>query len=245
MNFRCTLSVICLASAHALAADAGQPAVGDTPAPPPAYKLTAGWYGLSDDTSGYDLNLRQTSDYGNAWIGYFNLASQGVSQWRAGWDNSFGARVRVSPSIQVATQGFLGGSLGFETGDPWFAGIGIGRTNLRPYWNLNFDPNDAYTLSAGHRGNDNNLFMVQLVHDNRQNPDQQHLHFLYRHPLPEKQRLTLDALYKSGTVDAETIHRWGLTVSYDWPAFFVRVAWDPNTNFTPVDALRVSVGTRF
>jgi PAS domain S-box-containing protein len=34
-------------------------------------------------------------------------------------------------------------------------------------------------------------------------------------------------------------------VTYDWPRFFVRLAYDPKTNFTPVDARRLSIGTRF
>ena len=181
---------------------------------------------------------------GNAWIGYFGLAEQNFTQWRTGWDNSYGTDVRVSPSVQLASGGFVGGSLQFETGDPWFAGAGFGRTNLRPYWNLNFDPNDSYMLSAGRRIDDQ-VLMVQLVHDNRQNPDQRHLHFYWRQPLADGDRLTLDLLYKSGTVEGEYIRRWGLSTTYDWPRFFVRAAWDPKTNFTPVDLFRLSVGTRF
>ncbi|HEY6897800.1 MAG TPA: hypothetical protein VI279_11110 [Rhodocyclaceae bacterium] len=211
----------------------------------PAYKLTTGWYGFSDHSSGIDLNLRRSSESGNLWLGWFRLADQDIRQWRGGWDNSYGEAVRISPSIQLASGGFVGGSIGIETGAPWFVGAGLGRTNLRPYWNLNFDPNDAYTLSAGHRSDDNQLFMWQLVRDNRENPDQRHMHFLYRQPLADGQRLTVDALYKTGRVDDATIHRWGLTLAYDWPRFFVRAAWDPKTNFTSVDALRLAIGTRF
>jgi len=210
----------------------------------PAYKLTAARYDFSDHSVGWDLNLRRRSEMGNAWIGYFGLAEQNFTQWRTGWDNSYGTDVRVSPSVQLASGGFVGGSLQFETGDPWFAGAGFGRTNLRPYWNLNFDPNDSYMLSAGRRIDDQ-VLMVQLVHDNRQNPDQRHLHFYWRQPLADGDRLTLDLLYKSGTVEGEYIRRWGLSTTYDWPRFFVRAAWDPKTNFTPVDLFRLSVGTRF
>ena len=48
-----------------------------------------------------------------------------------------------------------------------------------------------------------------------------------------------------GNVEGEYIRRWGGTLTYDWPRFFVRVARDPNTNFTTVDSWRLSVGTRF
>lgn len=209
------------------------------------YKLTAAWYNFSNHTDGWDLNLRRSSEIGNAWVGYFRLANQNITQWRIGWDNSYGSIVRISPSIQFASHGFIGGSIQVETGDPWFAGVGLGRTNLRPYWNLNFDPNDAYTLSAGRRSSNNQVFMFQLVRDNRQNPDQRHIHFLYRQPLADEQRVTIDALYKTGQVEDRRIRRWGLSLTYNWPRFFARVAWDPQTNFTPADALRLSVGTRF
>lgn len=234
-----------LATARIALADSAAPETAQSPSAQAAYKFTAGWYGFSDRTDGLDLNLRRSSEIGNAWIGYFRLSDQSITQWRTGWDNSYGSTVRLSPSIQFATHGFVGGSIQVETGEPWFVGAGLGRTNLRPYWNLNFDPNDAYTLSAGHRSMNNQLFMFQLVRDNRQNPDQHHMHFVYRQPLADDERMTLDALYKTGLVGDERVRRWGFTFTYDWPRLFARVAWDPKTNFTPVDSVRLSVGTRF
>ena len=59
------------------------------------------------------------------------------------------------------------------------------------------------------------------------------------------ERLTLDALYKKGLVEGEMIERWGFSATYDWPAFFARLAFDPKANFTPQDMWRLSVGTRF
>lgn len=240
-----TLLGALLASTGVSGAHAQEPAANEPATTPPAYKFTTGMYRLSDHSTGWDVNLRRSSDLGNVWIGYFRLASQETTQWRAGWDHNYGTMVRVSPSIQFASGGFVGGSVQVETGDPWFVGAGLGRTNLRPYWNLNFDPNDAYMLSAGHRSAQNQLLMVQLVRDNRQNPDQRHLHFTWRQPLTEGERLTLDALYKTGLVEDQRIQRWGFSATYDWPSWFMRLAWDPKTNFTPVDAWRLSVGSRF
>ena len=76
-------------------------------------------------------------------------------------------------------------------------------------------------------------------------PDQQHVHLVYRTPVAGDQRLMLDLLSKRGLVEGVYIRRVGLSVGYDWPHYFVRVAWDPNVNFTPQDMLRLSVGTRF
>lgn len=211
----------------------------------PAFKLTLGWYRYSDHSGGVDTNLRHTSELGNVWVGFFRLPEEHVKQWRSGWDRTFGSTVRISPSVQLASQGFAGASVQVETGAPWFAGVGLGRTNLRPYYNLNFDPNDSYVLSAGRREEGGRIVMAQMVRDNRRNPDQRHFHLVYRQPLEGGERLTVDTLYKVGKVEEETIHRWGLTVTYDWPRVFARLAWDPKTNFTPVDAWRLSVGTRF
>lgn len=231
-----------IATLAALAAAATLPALADEEAP---FKLTAGYYVFSGGARGTDVNLRHSSDFGNVWIGDYNSHIDNEHQWRAGWDNTFGGNIRISPSIQVASHDFVGGSLNIETGTTWFVGAGLGRTNLKPYWNLNFDPNDSWTLSGGYRQPGGASYSLLLVGDNRQNPDQRHLHFTYRQPLADGQRLTIDVLRKRGLVDDETIRRWGATVTYDWPRFFVRAAWDPKANFGPDNLWRFDIGTRF
>ena len=215
-----------------------------------SYKLTAGHYQLSGGglpaATGLDVNLRATGSFGNAWVGWYGSPSQDVKQVRAGWDSSYKlGLVRLIPSLQIASGGFVGGSAALEVGDTWFAGVGVGRTNLRSYANLNFDPNDAWMLSGGYRWADNNSLALQVVRDNRLNPDQQNVHLVYRTPVNSNHRLTLDLLQKKGLVSGLPISRFGLSVGYDWPRYFVRVAWDPQVNFTAQDMLRLSVGTRF
>jgi hypothetical protein len=239
---RCLVNVLAWVVLMSTAAAQGQTGPADQPA---TYKFTAGHYRFSDQSSGWDLNLRQTSEIGNVWLGLFQLGNQDISEWRAGWDRTFGREVRITPSIQSASGGFWGGSVQIEIGDPWFAAVGLGRTNLRPYFNLNFDPNDSYLVTIGKRSATHELFMLQYVRDNREHPDQQHLHFLYRTPVQQDQRLTVDLLYKQGLVGTSTIRRWGLTLGYDWPRYFVRMAWDPNVNFAIENALRLSIGYRF
>lgn len=39
--------------------------------------------------------------------------------------------------------------------------------------------------------------------------------------------------------------RLGLSVSYDWPRYFVRLSYDPGLNPLPQDRLRFSAGVRF
>jgi hypothetical protein len=229
----------------------------------PAFKLTTGLLfgkaGEDPSSRAIDVNLRHTSRYGTVWLGWFRQPDPDVAldmtQGRVGWDNTFDVGAfRVQPSIQAASAGFWGGSLNVETGATihpnWYAGAGLGRTNLRPYVNLNYDPNDALMASGGYRWSAHESVGVQWVRDNRDNPEQRHLHLIYRTGLAESQRLTLDVLSKSGNVtnnagDTFKINKLGASITYDWREHFVRLAYDPKVNFSNQDMLRVSAGTRF
>ncbi len=214
---------------------------------PPPWKLSTGWYNFSNDTSAADFNLRYTGkSVGNLWLGYYLPDPHGPDQYRAGWDSQFDLGVgRIMPSIQIASGYFLGGSFGVETGKSWFVGAGYGRTNLRPYVNLNFDPNDSYTINVGHRWGDGASASLLWVQDVRLHPDEKHLHFMFRTPLPKGRRITLDVLLKTGLVEDTHIYRLGASFTYDWPRFFVRLAFDPVANFGNEDMLRFTLGTRF
>lgn len=211
-------------------------------------KLTLGDYrfrGQGEARHGTDVNLRHSSAMGNVWLGVYTQDAGSQRQTRGGWDRFFDAGpLRVQGSLQAASGGFLGGSLYAEAGKDWYAGAGLGRTNLRPYINLNFDPNDAITLAAGRRWQGQSLGLV-LVADNRQNPDQRHLHLVWRASGDGGDRWTVDLLAKQGQVEGERIRRSGLSLTYDQPDWFVRAAWDPRVNFTTQDMLRLSAGARF
>lgn len=216
----------------------------------PAYKLTTGYYQYSgaaaQNGTAVDINLRHSTRDGNVWLGHYVSWAHDIRQDRIGLDRLHTAGpLRIMPSLQLATGGAWNGSLGVETGDSWFAGAGIGRTNLRDSVSLNFDPNDAYSLSGGYRGGDGESVSFVLVRDNRLNPDQQHLHLVYRRTVNSSHRLTIDALLKRGLVDEEMIEKTGLSIAYDWPRWFLRLSYDPNANFTPQDLWRLSAGTRF
>ena len=216
----------------------------------PVFKLTLGLYqssgGGAPASDSTDINLRHSSALGNVWAGRYVAPSRELVQDRIGWDRGYtlGA-LRLQPSAQLATGGALNGSVGVETGEDWYVGAGLGRTNQRETVNLNFDPNDAYSLSGGYRWADGPSLGLVYVRDNRLNPDQQHLHLVWRTPLAEGHRLTVDLLYKRGLVEDEMIERTGLSVAYDWPRWFLRLSYDPKVNFTPQDMWRLAFGTRF
>lgn len=209
------------------------------------FKLTTTSYRMSESGQGLDVNLRHSSDFGTTWVGYFNAPGLDMHQFRGGWERVFGEDVRITPSLQVAEGGFNGGSINVETGRSWFVGAGYDRSNLHPYYNLNFDPGDAWMLNGGYRAENGVSYSLSIVQNDRENPDQRHIHAIYRTPLPDGNRLTFDVLFKRGLVNEEMIQRTGLTVTYDWPRYFVRLAFDPNTNFTTDDVVRLGFGMRF
>lgn len=219
-------------------------------APSRPYKLTTGFYQFSGAGSqngqAVDINLRHTSAIGNVWVGHYVSWAHELTQDRLGWDRSIPVgMLRIQPSAQLATGGALNGGVGIETGEDWYVGAGLGRTNLRETINLNFDPNDSYSLSGGYRWHESKSLSFLLVRDNRLNPDQQHLHLIYRTPLSDGRRLSIDVLFKRGLVEDEMVERTGLSVTHDWPRWFLRLSYDPKVNFTSQDMLRFAAGTRF
>ena len=156
-------------------------------------RRTRGWAAAGHGSShspitstGRDFNLRWQRSDTHAWLGAYTDRVFG-SQGRAGVDTSvdLGHSVQLQPSLQVATEGFLGGSLNVQAGESWFALAGIGRTNLKPYFNLNFDPNDALTFAAGHHTADGSVYTLFVVADDRLHTHQRDWHFNVRIPVSD------------------------------------------------------------
>jgi hypothetical protein len=219
--------------------------IGPVSAAEQPFKLTLGSYDTPSNR-GTDVNLRWRQDDTNAWVGYYRDADFG-SQWRTGFDSNVDLTdwASLQPSLQLASQGFVGGSLNLQLGQQVYGVVGIGRTNLRPYFNLNFDPNDAVTLGLGWRGEQGQNLALTLVADDRLHTGQKHLHLTGRWPLAGGERLTLDLLCKQGMGDAGMVRAWGWSIGYDWPRWFAKLAHDPKQNFGVDDVTRLSVGVRF
>lgn len=213
---------------------------------PIEYKLSLANYDTQNVHSN-DINLR--ADLGNqrAWLGYYKESSTGFDQLRGGYERTDQmSMVNIDTSLQVATRGFLGGSITVTTVDPFFGIIGYGVTNLKPYTNLNFDPNDAVTLGLGYKMKDGPSITLFMVRDIRVVPGQQNVHLLMQLPLQNKQRITIDMFSKNGPTDpGQSINSVGASATYDWKSYFLRVAYDPKVNFTQDNMTRVTVGMRF
>ena len=133
----------------ALCWDASCAAAADPTPPDLHWKLTFGEYAYSG-YAGTDLNLRWRANDTSAWAGLYTDRVFGT-QTRAGADTSInvGQYVQLQPSVQAASRGFVGGSFNVQLGGSWYGIAGLGRTDARPYFNLNFDPNDAVTFGVG------------------------------------------------------------------------------------------------
>ncbi len=210
----------------------------------PPWKLTVGEY-VYDGYNGSDVNLRWRADDTSAWVGAYTDRNFGA-QARAGADSSIGVGkyLQVQPSLQVASRGFVGGSLNLQAGGAWYGIAGIGRTDARPYFNLNFDPNDALTFGAGHHAADGTSYTVFVVADNRFHTGQRDWHANAQIPFGDS-HATFDLLRKSGLSDAGRITGWGYSANWDWPGWFLRAAYDPYQNFSARNAWRFAAGIRF
>jgi hypothetical protein len=239
----CGVALLALApwASHSAAADSPEPGK-----PEVAYKLTLSHYTTeslrADDV---DLSAKRGDHFG--WIAVYHEKPSGFQQWRAGYERTAEiGNAQVVTSLMAASRGFFAGSIAADIGDPFFVTLGFGRTNLKPYASLNFDPNDAITYGAGWRGADDRSVNFFVVRDDRIVPGQRVAHVVFRTPLAGDQRLTLDVFDKRGpATDEGSIRGTGLAITYDWPAFFIRAAHDPKVNFTQETMTRLSVGFRF
>jgi hypothetical protein len=215
-------------------------------AAPPANKLTLAYYDFSSGKNGADINLRHTFKSSTGWIALYHQSDR-FDQGRVGYEYDYhGDWLTLVPSVQAATHGFAGATIYAEAGRDFFAIGGGGRTNLQPYWNLGFDPNDYIEFGAGYRDHAGNTISAYAIHDNRLDTGQTNTHLYFRRHLPRDWRLTLDVVREHGNGDAGlVVNDWAVSVDADWRRWFVRVAEDPHVNYTPDRQWRLATGMRF
>lgn len=216
-------------------------------------KLTPSVYQNSNQAAAVDANMRGNLGSHVVWLGHYR---QGEStdnaefiQTRVGYEYSipmpFG---QLTPSVQAASKGFYGGSVTAQIGGQDLFGIlGFGRTNLKPYYNLNFDPNDAITLGLAARLPDKALLSFFVVRDDRLSTGQNVTHLVWRKNISDHQRITIDSAYKNGREEAgsDVVKGRMLSLGLDHHQFFIKIARDQKVNFSLNDQTRISVGMRF
>jgi hypothetical protein len=213
-----------------------------------AWKLTTTYYSTTNEPGAGDINLRGVYGPHTGWVGYYEQPGE-FRQARVGYEYTFHLpMVQAVVGAQYASQGFFGGGVAAAIGGDVYGLIGLSRTNDKPYFNLNFDPNDAWILGFGARLPQDASFLLYQVRGEWTADGQRVTHAVLRTKPSPDTRLSVDAFYKSGPLeggDGGTVSVAGIAVALDYKAWFARIAWDPNVNFTPNDMVRVAVGLRF
>jgi hypothetical protein len=216
-----------------------------------AWRATLGRYHQNVDPSGLDANLRASDEDDTAWVGVYR-DDTGARQVRAGWEKQgrFGP-VRLLGSLQIASGGFVGGSVTAEAwldpGERAALLVGLGRTNTRPYVNLNFDPNDSTLLGVRGRldgATDVTLFQVR---DDRLDTGQRVGHLVLRRRFDAANAGSVDLFRRSGRAvpGAPLVSGTGVALTWSHADWFVRAAYDPHVSYGASDMTRLSVGLRF
>jgi hypothetical protein len=208
-------------------------------------KLTVGVY-RADGASTTDLNVRYSAGDWTGWIGWYGPQSE-IRQSRAGIEYDLKRPWLVLvPSMQVASQSFVGGSVYSEVGTSLYVVAGASRTNLKPYANLTFDPNESWQLGGGAHLGKSDSVAAFAIWDNRLHTGQQNSHLAIRHYLAHSRRLTIDVSYKSGHDDQGVYVRGAAeAMEYDWHRWFVKLARDQHVNYNAATMWRVGGGVRF
>lgn len=154
--------------------------------------------------------------------------------------------MRIGLSLEAASGGYKGAYAGAELGGDTFAIVGLSRSNLRPFYNLSFDPSDTLTLGLGTRAIEGSDLQLFTVWDNRLHTEQRITHLNWRLKLAEAECLTVNYSYKTGLIDTgENIHGMGLTIGYDYKEYFIRAGVDQYANFAASRINRFAAGFRF
>jgi len=208
-------------------------------------KATVGVYSAKKEVTA-DVNVRYSSHDWTGWVGWYGPQSD-LRQGRAGIEFDLKRpRLVLVPSLQVASGSFVGGSVYSEVGGAVYLVAGASRTNLKPYANLTFDPNESWQLGAGVHFSAADSVAAFAIWDNRLDTGQQNSHVVFRHYLPHERRLAVDLSYKSGHDDAgEYVRGSGQAMEYDWHRWFMKLARDQHVNFTAATMWRAGGGVRF
>jgi len=208
-------------------------------------KMTLGVY-AADERTTVDINARYSARDWTGWLGWYGPQPD-VGQARAGLEYDLRSRhLLFIPSIQAASPSFVGGSIYAEIGQVVYAIAGASRTDLKPYVNLNFDPNESWQLGAGlHFGRADSVAAF-TIWDNRLHTAQRNSHVVVRHYFAGPYRLTLDASYKSGRGDTgEFVRGTAVATEVDWHRWFVKAARDAHVNYGASTMWRFGGGMRF
>lgn len=208
-------------------------------------KLTLGIY-FTPGARVYDLNLRHQFGPLTAWIaGFYDPKTNKLARVGAQYDYKK-SWFHFVPTLEVSTTKAVAGSLYSELGKKTYAIAGISRTNLKPFFDLFWDPSESLQLGVGHKISSYDRISGYTIFDIRLHTGQQNTHVVWRHKLNRNNGITFDGLFKSGHLDdGRYIYDAGAGVYYDRPKWFWKLYYDPHVNFSGRTMVRTGVGLKF
>ncbi len=155
--------------------------------------------------------------------------------------------VRVRPSLFSNNEGSLSGAgLWLGKGESWRLAVGARRQPYRSGLGFSPDSDEKSLVTASYLWPGQDSLSLQWVRQGNTDVGQRTVHLVYGTPMHGNQTLKVGLSAISGWEPAGgSQQRIGLSVGYDWPQYFVKLAYDPQVNFTAKDQIRVSLGTRF
>jgi hypothetical protein len=208
-------------------------------------KLTLGVY-FTPGARVYDLNLRHQFGQLTAWVaGFYDPQTNKLLRVGAQYDYKKGW-FHFVPSLEASTTKAVAGSLYSEMGGKTYAIAGVSRTNLKPFFDLFWDPSESVQLGLGHKISSYDRISGYTIFDVRLHTGQQNTHVVWRHKLNRNNGVTFDGLFKSGRADdGSHVRDVGLGVYYDRPTWFWKLYYDPHVNFTDRTMVRTGIGYKF
>ena len=209
-------------------------------------KLTFGIY-FTPGERAYDLNLRHQFGQWTAWIaGFYDPQNNKLLRVGAQYDYKKGW-LHLVPTLEVSTTRAMSGSLYSELGSgKTYAIAGIARTNLRPFFDLFWDPGDSVQLGIGHKISNYDRIQGYTIVDVRLHTEQENTHVLWRRKLNANNGITFDAVFKTGHGDSgKFIRAAGIGVYYDREKWFWKLYYDPHVNFSDHTMVRTGIGLKF
>lgn len=209
-------------------------------------KVTLGIY-FTPGARVYDLNLRRQFGHFTAWVaGFYDPKTNKLARVGAQYDYKK-KWLHLVPSLEVETTKGVAGSLYSELGaGKNVAIVGVSRTNLKPFFDLFWDPSESLQLGAARKLSNYDRISGYTIFDIRLHTHQQNTHVVWRHKLNANNGITFDGLFKSGRTDeGKFIHNVGLGIYYDRPTWFWKLYYDPHVNFSNRTMVRTGIGYKF
>ncbi len=209
-------------------------------------KLTFSTYFTSGNQA-FDLNLRHQLGQFTVWIaGFYDPQTNKLLRTGIQWDYRK-AWFHFVPTVEVATTKAVTGSVSFELGSgKTVALVGYSRTNLKPFFDLFWDPGDSVQLGIGHKLSSYDRIQAYTIFDVRLHTGQQNTHVVWRRKLNASNGITFDGVFKSGREDSgRFIRAVSLGVYYDRPHWFWKLYYDPHVNFAGHTMVRTGIGLKF